>query len=252
MALQSSYVSFGFACSLLFGASSAWAQDPATDLSDLNYQSTERGHAELSKRGYQQQSNDGAGYEYWWNASKNQCVIVHSEGSKVASVVKSSPTDCGRTASTSGGKSDNTAGVLLAAAAIIGVAALAHKSNHHDNNQHSNDSQNEADFEKGYRDGLYNQPYDTYADNNSYQQGYTSGSRDRSNRTSYRGYSSGGPQVTCESQGNQRVECPMDTAGAVRVVRQLSHSPCTEGVSWGLFKHAVWVTNGCRAIFQKG
>ena len=43
----------------------------------------------------------------------------------------------------------------------------------------------------------------------------------------------------------------MDTRGSVRVVRQLSHSPCTEGVSWGLSKHSVWVENGCRAIFQK-
>lgn len=43
----------------------------------------------------------------------------------------------------------------------------------------------------------------------------------------------------------------MDTRGSVRVVRQLSHSPCTEGVSWGLSKHAVWVERGCRAVFQK-
>jgi hypothetical protein len=58
-------------------------------------------------------------------------------------------------------------------------------------------------------------------------------------------------QVTCESQGDKRTECPMDTNGAVRVVRQLSNSPCTEGVSWGLSKHAVWVERGCRAVFAR-
>ena len=57
--------------------------------------------------------------------------------------------------------------------------------------------------------------------------------------------------VTCESKGSKRVECPMDTAGAVRLVKQLSNSPCTEGVSWGLSKHAVWVENGCRGVFTK-
>lgn len=57
--------------------------------------------------------------------------------------------------------------------------------------------------------------------------------------------------VTCESKDSKRVECPMDTAGAVRLVKQLSNSPCTEGVSWGLSKHAVWVENGCRGVFSK-
>ena len=59
-------------------------------------------------------------------------------------------------------------------------------------------------------------------------------------------------EVTCESQGSKRTECPMDTQGAVRLVKQLSNSPCTEGVSWGLSKHAVWVERGCRGVFAKG
>lgn len=56
--------------------------------------------------------------------------------------------------------------------------------------------------------------------------------------------------VTCESKGRGRTECPMDTQGDVQVKRQLSKSPCTEGVSWGLSKHAVWVEQGCRAVFS--
>lgn len=56
-------------------------------------------------------------------------------------------------------------------------------------------------------------------------------------------------QVTCESRDQRRVECPMNTQGEVRLERQLSKAPCTDGVTWGLSKHAVWVDRGCRAVF---
>jgi hypothetical protein len=57
-------------------------------------------------------------------------------------------------------------------------------------------------------------------------------------------------EVTCESKGNQQQECDMDTRGEVRLVRQLSKANCIEGQSWGLFKHSVWVKDGCRAVFS--
>lgn len=57
-------------------------------------------------------------------------------------------------------------------------------------------------------------------------------------------------EVTCESQGRDRAECDMDTRGEVRVVRRLSKAACTEGVSWGLARHSVWVSDGCRAVFR--
>jgi hypothetical protein len=228
----------------------AAAQDPVTDLADLDYQDTAWGRSELIKRGYHQRSHDGGGYEYWWNSARKRCIVMRSEGGKVASVVTSPASDCGQSES-SKSSGDNAAAVAIGAAAILGIAAMAHKSHHHDERSHGADSNSEAEFERGYRDGLYNQSYNTYS-GNSYQQGYASGSRDRDSQTSYRGYSHGsGTQVTCESIGNQRVECPMDTRGNVRVVRQLSHSPCNEGVSWGLSRHTVWVERGCRAVFQK-
>lgn len=238
------------ALAALVAVSGAWAQDAATNLADLNYQDTAWSRGELAKRGYQRQSSDGSGYDYWWNASGKQCVVMHSEGSRVTSVVNTSAIDCGQQAS-DGSSNNNAAAAAVAAAALIGVAMLAHKSHHHDDDNHYNNANDEADFERGYRDGLYNQSYDTHSDS-QYAQGYSSGARDRSSNTSYRGYSRGGSeQVTCESSGNQRVECDMNTAGNVRVVRQLSHSPCQEGVSWGLSRHSVWVDNGCRAVFQK-
>jgi|GEM_PF-300820 len=57
-------------------------------------------------------------------------------------------------------------------------------------------------------------------------------------------------RVTCESKNQQRSECEMNTQGEVRVVQQLSKAACTEGVTWGLSKHAVWVEGGCRAVFE--
>jgi hypothetical protein len=57
-------------------------------------------------------------------------------------------------------------------------------------------------------------------------------------------------QVTCESRDNKQVECPMNTSGVVSVVRQLSNTRCVEGQNWGLFKHSVWVKDGCRAVFS--
>lgn len=56
-------------------------------------------------------------------------------------------------------------------------------------------------------------------------------------------------EVTCESKDNRQVECDLDTRGDVRLVRQLSKSPCVEGESWGLFKHSIWVKDGCRGVF---
>lgn len=57
-------------------------------------------------------------------------------------------------------------------------------------------------------------------------------------------------EVTCASVKNARTECPMKTRGEVRLVRQLSKAPSTDGVTWGLSKHSVWVEKGCRAVFS--
>lgn len=231
----------------------AFAQSPANALADLNYQDIGWGRSELLKRGYSQRSQDGSGYEYWWNNSQNQCVVVRSEGGKVMSVTNTGPIDCGAQAA-SGGSNSNNAGAAIAvgALAILGIAALEHKSHHHDDAQHDNSSASEADFERGYRDGLYNQPYNAQRASTQYGNGYSSGQKDRVQRTSYRGQDSGGAtEVTCESTHGGRNECDMNTAGSVRVVRQLSKADCTEGVSWGLSRHSVWVDGGCRAVFRR-
>lgn len=57
-------------------------------------------------------------------------------------------------------------------------------------------------------------------------------------------------EVTCESQDQRQHSCDMDTRGAVKVTRQLSRTACVEGQTWGLARHSVWVSGGCRAVFR--
>ena len=58
-------------------------------------------------------------------------------------------------------------------------------------------------------------------------------------------------QITCESEDNRRVECPMLTAGGVRLLRQLSKTRCVEGGNWGVLQRAIWVSGGCRGVFGR-
>ncbi len=57
-------------------------------------------------------------------------------------------------------------------------------------------------------------------------------------------------EVTCESIDQRQVSCPMNTQGNVELVRRLSRAQCEQGQSWGLSRHSVWVSGGCRAEFR--
>jgi hypothetical protein len=55
--------------------------------------------------------------------------------------------------------------------------------------------------------------------------------------------------ITCSSDNGQRVYCGADTSGGVRLVRQLSGSPCDQR-TWGFDSRGIWVDRGCRAEFD--
>ncbi len=56
--------------------------------------------------------------------------------------------------------------------------------------------------------------------------------------------------LTCSSNHGERVYCETDTRDRdVRMVRQISGSPCREGDTWGWDRRGVWVDRGCRAEF---
>lgn len=58
--------------------------------------------------------------------------------------------------------------------------------------------------------------------------------------------------VRCESNDGRPRLCPVTTRGGVRLVRQLSRTPCIEGRTWGRDRAGIWVSNGCRAEFEVG
>ena len=55
--------------------------------------------------------------------------------------------------------------------------------------------------------------------------------------------------ITCASDDGRRVYCDADTRRGVRLVRQISGSPCQEGSTWGYDARGIWVDRGCRAEF---
>ena len=58
--------------------------------------------------------------------------------------------------------------------------------------------------------------------------------------------------LTLESEGSRRVTRNVQTDGYVRLVRRLSDAPCIQGRSWDYGRDYIWVSNGCRAIFEYG
>jgi len=58
--------------------------------------------------------------------------------------------------------------------------------------------------------------------------------------------------ITCESNGGNYQNCPIDTRGGVSLSRQLSRQGCWEGDTWGYDRNRIWVARGCRAEFRVG
>ena len=58
--------------------------------------------------------------------------------------------------------------------------------------------------------------------------------------------------VRCESNRGRPRTCQAETRGGARVAKQLSHTPCIEGKTWGIRPGELWVKHGCRAEFSLG
>ena len=56
--------------------------------------------------------------------------------------------------------------------------------------------------------------------------------------------------VRCESIDYQDGYCNAETHRGVRLVRQLSDSPCQLGRNWGYDRGGIWVDQGCAAVFR--
>lgn len=63
---------------------------------------------------------------------------------------------------------------------------------------------------------------------------------------------SDGNRITCSSAGGNYTRCGADIRRGDRVVlrRQLSNAGCWEGNTWGYDRDGIWVTQGCRGVFE--
>jgi hypothetical protein len=58
-------------------------------------------------------------------------------------------------------------------------------------------------------------------------------------------------QIKCQSIGGRWGACPVDIDGPVRLVKKESRADCVRGWTWGILnREAIWVSEGCRAIFE--
>jgi hypothetical protein len=65
-----------------------------------------------------------------------------------------------------------------------------------------------------------------------------------------RGDAPAASRFRCESSDGRPQFCRQHERGDVRLIRQLSRSPCVEGRTWGREADGVWVEQGCRAEFE--
>ncbi len=101
---------------------------------------------------------------------------------------------------------DTAAKVIAGAVAVLGLAALAHNKNHYHDGDKPADANATARFERGYRDGLHNEPYDSKHSSYDYGQGYDAGQKERRNRLAHKTRNVGGTKVPAAAMRSCRDE----------------------------------------------
>lgn len=142
---------------------------------DAETQLRERGFAHISTH----KNGMGYVYSYWWDEADDKCVNVEVYNGRVESITDASDQDCGHH------KGDAGAAVAAVAGAAILGALLSHKSHHHDDNKHHDDREAEAQYERGYKDGLHNASYHNYDRSDAYSSGYSAGVSERNANLSH-------------------------------------------------------------------
>ena len=110
----------------------------------------------------------------------------------------------------------------IGALAILGVAALSHNKNHYRDDYEPAGEQQTAAFERGYRDGLHNERYDSSHNSSHYSQGYDAGAKERDNRLAHKTKNIGGTKVPVAAKR----ACVSEAAS-----------------SWGVGRHDVHTVN---------
>ena len=170
----------------------AVAGTPA-DLREVLGARASSGESQLKSHGYhhiKSQRGSDRVWSNWWNPSRDTCLSVVTRNGRYDSIVTAPAFDCNQKAGGHHGEhdDDNNAGAIAAvgAAAIIGAIALAHGSHHHDDGNHYSDDREDAQYERGFRDGLYHKSYHNYDRSDAYSRGFEAGAEQREHETSHR------------------------------------------------------------------
>ncbi|MCF8826468.1 hypothetical protein [Xanthomonas campestris] len=191
-AVYRSALTVSFSLAALFASPLASAQDSVPGLKGLQGLNQHDAGRKLSASGYVRQSGSGD-YGSWWNAREHRCVMVHSDRGHVQTAVPTPAPDCGQSEGNKREGMSDGAKTAVAAAAILGIAALAHHAHQHEDGKHKDDARREAEYERGYRDALHG--YRADADSGAYSDGYGAGLRERSAQVPWRSRSDGGGKV---------------------------------------------------------
>lgn len=153
----------------------------ASQLTDLVGAKGSSGESALEDRGFTYITGHKGGYDsshtYWWNASDKNCIHVETYDGRYSSIEDSPKSDCNQ-------KGDNAAAVIAAVAGVAAIAAIAsHKSDHHKDENHYPNQDDDAQYERGFNDGLYNSSYHNYNRSDAYSSGYQAGVDQRSYNT---------------------------------------------------------------------
>lgn len=150
--------------------------EKASNLTWINGMDAASAERELMNRGFKSisshRSSGGFVNSYWWHGGNDNCVVVESMSGKVMTINDATDQDCGHH------KGDGAAAAVgvVAGAAILG-ALLGGKSHHKEGRDY--DETKTAEFDQGYRDGLYNGAYHNPSRSDAYSHGYEKGVEER-------------------------------------------------------------------------
>ncbi|WP_394730598.1 hypothetical protein [Altererythrobacter sp. GH1-8] len=202
-------------------AASPVLAEKARDLVDINGMRGSSAESALQSRGFEHTSTHknsmGYAYSYWWNERDDDCVQVEVYNGRVETIQDAADQDCGHHK----GDGAKAAGVI-AGAALLG-ALVSHKSHHHEDRNHHEDQKAEADYERGYTDGLHNAAYHNYDRSDAYSSGYTAGVDEREAKLSHHhghgGYSQVAAYKDVEGMSGSRARDLLNERGFTRVSR---------------------------------
>lgn len=156
----------------------ALARTPS-ELSYIEGMRAKPGENAMRNEGYSKTNTKSQGGQIWqmWHNDHalNKCVGMLETAGYVEALQGFAENECHKSSAGAA-----VAGVAIAA--LLGAALTSHHDKHHDGQQHYSNAAHEAEFERGYNDGLYNHHFVNHDHNQNYSDGFAAGSRERENR----------------------------------------------------------------------